>query len=112
MRDNCLDELIAACVQLVSSLHSSNPELAASVLEAVARYVNWIDIRLVANDRYSNIQSTLLQNITSFGASYDILSCGSHNRDYCKQMHTVKASLNCRVHFFLVASHTSECQSY
>ena len=51
MRDNCLDELIAACIQLTSNLHASNPELAASVLEAVARYVNWIDIRLVANDR-------------------------------------------------------------
>lgn len=52
MRDNCLEELINACIQLTSSLHTSNPDLAASVLEAVARYVNWIDIRFVANDRY------------------------------------------------------------
>lgn len=51
MRDNCLDELVSACIQLISSLHGSNPELAAEVLEAVARYVNWIDIRLVANER-------------------------------------------------------------
>lgn len=51
MRDNCLEELMNACIQLTSNLHSSNPDLAASVLEAVARYVNWIDIRLVANDR-------------------------------------------------------------
>lgn len=53
MRDNCLEELMNACIQLTGNLHSSNPDLAASVLEAVARYVNWIDIRLVANDRYS-----------------------------------------------------------
>ena len=51
MRDNCLEELMNACIQLTSNLHSSNPDLAGSVLEAVARYVNWIDIRLVANDR-------------------------------------------------------------
>ena len=51
MRDNCLEELMNACIQLTSNLHSSNPDLAASVLEAVARFVNWIDIRLVANDR-------------------------------------------------------------
>ena len=51
MRETCLKDLTDACIQLVANLQASNPELAASVLEAVARYVNWIDIGLVANDR-------------------------------------------------------------
>lgn len=64
MRDNCLDELVGASIQLTGSLHSSNPDLAAAILEAIARYVNWIDIGLVANDRYrilySNCRVSLL----------------------------------------------------
>ena len=51
MRDTCLKDLTEACIQMVASLYSSNAALAGNILEALARYVNWIDISLVANDR-------------------------------------------------------------
>ena len=54
MRETCLKDLTDACIQLVANLQGTNPELATSVLEAVARYVNWIDIGLVANDRQAS----------------------------------------------------------
>ena len=54
MRDHCLEEIADAWIQLVGSLHAQNPELAAAVLDVVARYVNWVDISLfVANDRHA-----------------------------------------------------------
>ena len=58
MRETCLKDLTDACIQLVANLQGANPELATSVLEAVARYVNWIDIGLVANDRLDSDAST------------------------------------------------------
>lgn len=51
MRENSIKDITNACMQLTATLHASNPKLAAAVLEAVARYVNWIDIGLIANDR-------------------------------------------------------------
>lgn len=51
MRESCIKQLTDACISLVASLHAGNPDLAAAVLDAVSRYVNWIDIGLVANDR-------------------------------------------------------------
>ena len=40
-----------AWLQLVATYSGPRPELATAVLEVVRRYVNWIDIGLVANDR-------------------------------------------------------------
>ena len=51
MRDRCLVDLAEAWLQLIASLRSTNTRLAAAVLDVVARYINWIDIGLVANDR-------------------------------------------------------------
>ena len=51
MRETCLPELLHACYQLALQLHSTCEGLAAALLQAVARYVNWIDISLVANEQ-------------------------------------------------------------
>ncbi len=52
MRDICLTDLAGIWYNLVASYSESNPDLAEAVLAAVKRYVSWIDIGLVANDRY------------------------------------------------------------
>ena len=52
MRELCIVELAEAWYQLVSGYKDSQPELAAMVLEAVQKYINWIDISLVANDKW------------------------------------------------------------
>ena len=51
MRERCLPALMHACYQLALQLHGSSPGLAAGLLQAVARYINWIDISLVANEQ-------------------------------------------------------------
>ncbi len=57
MRETCLTDLAGIWYNLVATYSESNPDLAESVLAAVRRYVSWIDIGLVANDRCSASRS-------------------------------------------------------
>ncbi|MQL73677.1 hypothetical protein Taro_006011 [Colocasia esculenta] len=50
MRVQCIPQIVRAWYDIVSLYHSSNPELAAMVLNTMGRYIVWIDIGLVAND--------------------------------------------------------------
>ena len=54
MRETCLDDLADAWYNLLCAYQASNPDLAAAVLTTLERYVNWIDVALVVNDRYYN----------------------------------------------------------
>lgn len=56
MRELCISDLAEAWFQLVSAYKDTQPELAAMVLHALKRYVSWIDINLVANNRYAACQ--------------------------------------------------------
>ena len=51
MREHCLGELAGIWYNLVVTYSEPKPDLAEAVLLAVRRYVPWIDIGLVANDR-------------------------------------------------------------
>ena len=51
MREHCLAELAGIWYNLVVTYSEAKPDLAEAVLAAVRRYVPWIDIGLVANDR-------------------------------------------------------------
>lgn len=51
MREHCLDDLAQVWYNLVITYSEAEPDLAETVLAAVKRYVPWIDIGLVANDR-------------------------------------------------------------
>ena len=53
MRETCLTNLAGIWYNLVATYSESNPDLAEAVLAAVRRYVSWIDIGLVANERCS-----------------------------------------------------------
>lgn len=52
MREQCIGEVAAAWYNLTQLYKSSRPDLAAFVLSSCARYVHWMDISLVANDRW------------------------------------------------------------
>ena len=52
MRETCMTDLAGIWYNLVATYSKSNPELAEAVLTTVKRYVSWIDIGLVANDRF------------------------------------------------------------
>ncbi|XP_031497601.1 exportin-T [Nymphaea colorata] len=50
MRQQCVPQIVRAWYDVVVLYKSSKPELAAFVLDTMRRYVNWIDIGLIAND--------------------------------------------------------------
>lgn len=52
LRDTCIKEIADAWYQLASVYQSQQPEVASEVLSTVQRYISWMDIRLVANDRW------------------------------------------------------------
>ena len=52
MRETCLTDLAGIWYNLLATYSESSPDLAEAVLAAVKRYVSWIDIGLVANDRW------------------------------------------------------------
>lgn len=51
MREQCISEVAEAWTRLTRTYKSSRPELAAFVLATTAKYIHWIDISLVANDK-------------------------------------------------------------
>lgn len=51
MRETCLLDLAEAWYNLLRAYQSADPELAAAVLSTVQRFVNWIDVGLVVNER-------------------------------------------------------------
>jgi len=57
MRETCLSDLAEAWYNLLTAYQSANPDLAAAVLNTVERYVNWIDVALVVNERWALQQS-------------------------------------------------------
>ncbi|GAQ89651.1 tRNA exportin [Klebsormidium nitens] len=52
LRGQCIGQILEACYSLVVAYKSVNPTLAAATLEAVQKYVAWVDIGLVANERF------------------------------------------------------------
>lgn len=52
MRGEVVPQIASAWFDLISLYRSSDPELAAEVLDTMRRYISWIDIGLVANDAF------------------------------------------------------------
>ncbi|CAK0782799.1 hypothetical protein CVIRNUC_005994 [Coccomyxa viridis] len=76
MRETCLTDLAGIWYNLVATYSESNPDLAEAVLAAVRRYVSWIDIGLVANNRFVPMLVALLGAASGglAGAAADVLS--------------------------------------
>ncbi len=76
MRDHSVGDVAEAWMQLVATYSGSRPELTATVLEVVRRYVNWIDIGLVANDRWATRASSTFYLVQgSFSQWQDCFHC-------------------------------------
>ncbi|XP_057842753.2 exportin-T isoform X2 [Cryptomeria japonica] len=52
MREQCVTQIVNSWYDMVVYYRDLRPELAATVLDTMQRYVTWIDIGLVANDRF------------------------------------------------------------
>ena len=62
MRDNALEQVAASWYQMLEMFKASDPDLVALLLNGVERYVNWIDISLVANERFMPILFEVLNS--------------------------------------------------
>ncbi|XVE88621.1 hypothetical protein DITRI_Ditri19aG0084300 [Diplodiscus trichospermus] len=52
MRKQCVTQIVRACYDIVSMYRNSDPDICATVLDCVRRYVSWIDIGLIVNDAF------------------------------------------------------------
>lgn len=50
MRQQCVSQIVRVWYDIVSMYRNSDPELCATVLDTMRRYISWIDIGLIAND--------------------------------------------------------------
>ncbi|KAK2148689.1 hypothetical protein LSH36_487g04031 [Paralvinella palmiformis] len=55
MRVQCVTDLVDSWYQIISNYEDSNTEVTCLCLEVIGAYVSWIDLSLVANDRFVGI---------------------------------------------------------
>uniref|UniRef100_A0A665VES0 Exportin-T n=1 Tax=Echeneis naucrates TaxID=173247 RepID=A0A665VES0_ECHNA len=55
MREQCIPSLVESWFQILQTYQLSHPELTCQCLEVVGAYVSWIDLNLIANDRFVNL---------------------------------------------------------
>jgi len=61
MREGPLQDVAESWYALVATYHAAAPDTAAAVLIAASRYIHWIDIGLVANDKFVPLLYAVLQ---------------------------------------------------
>ncbi|GFR43596.1 hypothetical protein Agub_g4693, partial [Astrephomene gubernaculifera] len=62
MREHSLGEVAGAWYRLAGAYRDKAPELAAQVLTTMSRYIPWIDIGLVANDKFLPLLLSLMDS--------------------------------------------------
>ncbi|XP_054876695.1 exportin-T isoform X1 [Poeciliopsis prolifica] len=55
MREQCIPSLVESWFQILTAYQQTHPELTCQCLEVVGAYVSWIDLNLIANDRFVNL---------------------------------------------------------
>ncbi|MEE6480433.1 hypothetical protein FKM82_012568 [Ascaphus truei] len=55
MREQCIPSLVESWYQILQTYQHSNSELTCQCLEVIGAYVSWIDLTLIANDRFINM---------------------------------------------------------
>ena len=52
MREQCIPNLVESWFQILQAYQQTQPEITCQCLEVVGSYVSWIDLNLIANDRW------------------------------------------------------------
>ena len=65
MRDNALDQISLSWYQILAMFKDTNPSIVALLLNAVERYIHWIDIGLVANEKFMPLLFDVLNSSVS-----------------------------------------------
>lgn len=60
MREHCVRDLVESWYQILNLYHNENAEIVGLCLKVIGAYVSWIDIGLIANDRFVNCLLTYL----------------------------------------------------
>lgn len=60
MRQQCVAQIVRTWYDIISMYRNSDPELCASVLDSMRRYISWIDIGLIVNDAFIPLLFELL----------------------------------------------------
>eukprot|EP00850_Spirogloea_muscicola_P015251 SM000115S23930 [mRNA] locus=s115:316090:322671:+ [translate_table: standard] len=60
MRQQCVPQIVESWYSLVLAYKDVNPQLAAAVLESMQPYITWIDMGLVANERWMPLLFSIL----------------------------------------------------
>ncbi|KFQ26049.1 Exportin-T, partial [Mesitornis unicolor] len=55
MREQCIPSLVESWYQILQNYQCNNSELTCQCLEVVGAYVSWIDLSLIANERFINM---------------------------------------------------------
>ncbi|KAL0964906.1 hypothetical protein UPYG_G00274210 [Umbra pygmaea] len=55
MREQVIPSLVESWYQILASYQQSHPEITCQCLEVVGAYVSWIDLSLIANERFVNL---------------------------------------------------------
>ncbi|XP_071190421.1 exportin-T isoform X7 [Salvelinus alpinus] len=55
MREQVIPSLVESWYQILGAYQQSHPEITCQCLEVVGAYVSWIDLNLIANDRFINL---------------------------------------------------------
>ncbi|XP_004700862.1 exportin-T [Echinops telfairi] len=55
MREQCVPNLVESWYQILQNYQYTNSEVTCQCLEVVGAYVSWIDLSLIANDRFVNM---------------------------------------------------------
>uniref|UniRef100_A0A2K5IEF0 Exportin-T n=1 Tax=Colobus angolensis palliatus TaxID=336983 RepID=A0A2K5IEF0_COLAP len=56
MREQCIPNLVESWYQILQNYQYTNSEVSYQCLEVVGTYVSWIDLSLIANDRFINMR--------------------------------------------------------
>ncbi|XP_040200029.1 exportin-T [Rana temporaria] len=55
MREQCVPNLVESWYQILQTYQHTNSEVTCQCLEVIGAYVSWIDLTLIANDRFINM---------------------------------------------------------
>ncbi|XP_039041117.1 exportin-T-like [Hibiscus syriacus] len=79
MRNQCVPQIVRAWYVIVSMHRNSDPEICATVLDCMRRYVSWIDIGLIVNDAFIPLlfELILVDGIAALitGYAVEVLEC-------------------------------------
>lgn len=61
MREQCIPSLVESWFQILNTYQHTHPELTCQCLEVVGAYVAWIDLNLIANERFVTLLLSHMQ---------------------------------------------------